>query len=271
MEENDKLLSGKKSGEQMLTVVMGVLTFLATVVAAIPAFLQLSQDRPSVYYQLEDVSILTNSDNNTERVKKILRENNIPDSRTTLKVINSGDGAAKQVKLQVTVNGAIIESVIDPNIDSNPIWIDMPKDLNKQLDGFKGKSSATLEFVNMAATKLLTISVGYSSAANPPGIAKSEVFFDNKPAIPIKDISAAPQYSLWQAFKMPLLVLIIGLALTVMISVGILLAHNEMLNVSFKNILRDVISQSLGMAFPQIGSMSRVIFSAVHHNKKKEK
>src|ERR1044072_677859 len=226
MEEDDGQPQRKRGNGQVITLVMGVLTVIATLVAAIPAFLQLGQDRASVYYEFQALSVLNPTSGDVERVKTILQQNNIPDSRAVLKIINTGDGVAKKVKAQVTLEGSIVEVSTDPNLESNPIWVDLPKQLNE----FKGKNTATLEVGNLAPTKLLTISIGYNSSGNSTPNIQPQVFFDYRPAIQIENISAAPTNTAYQVLKIPLGILGVGVLLTLIVAAIIVIRRNEVLS-----------------------------------------
>lgn len=208
---------------QWITVAIGGMTILSTVVAAIPAFISLNQSRPEVYYQAQEISVLNPDSPDYENLIIVLKQNQIPDSRLTVKVKNIGDGSAEEVKFGLELDGKIHEITTNPSVAANPAWVDLPN----QLNDFKGNSGATFAISNLATTKTLTINVTYLSYKSHREDTKIDIFYNGKPAILIDDIENTPKRTVLYEFRYVIYILGGGLILVLVVSTIIVVNQNK--------------------------------------------
>ena len=78
-----------------ITFVLGLLTLLATIGTAIPSFVSLNESRADVYYSRTEASVLNPDTPDYQQLRQVLATNNIPETRLTISLINTGDGPAK--------------------------------------------------------------------------------------------------------------------------------------------------------------------------------
>lgn len=222
---------------QWVPIVIGIATIVATVFTGIPAFLTLTRDRPDLYYEKSDSSILNSSEDVSRltQIREILKANHIPDSTLTLSLTNTGDTSAKETRIGVNVSGMISDVAIVPARKDKPVWVDLPDDL----DSIPGSSAANVTFKNLAPSKVLKVNISYLSSGAPENSTNVDVFFDGKPAGLIPDINHPPTHSLFHDLKIPLIILGVGLAAALVISFLIILAQNKEVLVLLEPLLKE--------------------------------
>ncbi len=232
---------------QWISLLIGALTIVATIIAAIPSFIGVTQDRSSVFYQTEVFSILNPGSPDIDRVSAVLRENKIPDSRLTVICMNTGNGAAKELRVRIQVTGDIQEGFTEPVPADQPIWVTPPDSIKPSENG----TVLTAKFRDLAPGKPVSISAAYFSSQNTthPVI---DVFFDGKPATQVKNVRDAPSYTFVGAFRLPLTIFGVGLAFAVLVAAIVILKRNPDLASALAKFLLEILEQSL-LSFVRIG------------------
>lgn len=124
----------EKRTQNYLSIVLMVLTILATLVTAVPGFLALKKDISIVVYEERDSEMLLVKGVDKEKIKNILIEQNLPDAVTTIKLRNIGNVPAKDVRVSVVVPGEIVAVESIPSEDDKPAWVDFVKEYDKEKD-----------------------------------------------------------------------------------------------------------------------------------------
>jgi hypothetical protein len=224
-----------KGSGYSLTTVLGIFTLLIAIVSAIPSFITAFADKPKVYYSLSENRIEIPSQMEAPKVREILRSNNLADSTLRVDVINSGDAVAKQVEVGVSVPGEVASTGTIPDEAANSVSVKV----KTERDAAKRPSDVKFVLQNLVATKNVTASVGYYSD-NSNGSPNVEVAFDGKPAPKVQDIKEAPTNSYWEIFKIPLLILGVGLFATFLLGLIKVLSENPRLRRASLLILKEL-------------------------------
>jgi hypothetical protein len=189
-----------------VTGAIGLLGALATLVTAVPAVIQLFIDRPYVYFDVSELSIINPNSPDLSRVRKVLQDNNVSDSIIAVHMKNRGQGPAKEVRLGVSVTGEIrdpIEFVPTPN--ERPVWVDLPEATPIGLDG----KTIRADLRNFAREQTLKATVRYHSAQSTQP-AKVQVYFDGKPAQQVVNVEIAPAQTALSKFVLPLKIFVVS-------------------------------------------------------------
>ena len=236
--------SVEKSPGQTFAVIIQIVTVLVTVVVAIPAFRQLSQDRPYVYFHADNINFFNNQYESSTKARAILARNGIPDSQYKIQLSNAGEGPAKEVKIDASVPGKIIEINCVPKESDKPIWVEVPTAAN--LASFTNQSRCVLQFSNLAPTKVLSVEIGYSAETN--GTPSFQMLYDQKPGIQVESIASAPRITTFHLFKLPLQILGIGTAFTLFVAVIIVASNKKQLVNSLSSTAMRVLTEILRTA-----------------------
>jgi hypothetical protein len=218
-----------------LTTVLGILTLLVAIVSAIPSFITAFADKPKVYYSLSANRIEIPSQMEASKVREILRSNKLADSTLRVDVINSGDAVAKQVEVGVSVPGEVADMSTIPAEGANSVSVKV----RTERDAAKSPSGVKFVLQDLVATKSATAFVRYYSD-NSNDSPNVEVAFDGKLAPKIQDIRDATPNSYWQIFKLPLLILGVGLLVTFLLGLIKVLRENPRLRRASLLILKEL-------------------------------
>lgn len=178
--------AGSSGTAARLGLVLGALTMLATALNAIPAFLALRGHEPHVVYQVDRAQMLYPQDADRSAIRKLLRENRIPDAFVSVVLSNRGDAPAREVIVGITVPGIIVAEKTDPEPDSRPAWVKITRE--SEVSG----TSRSIRYVlrDLGLTRNLAMKVSY--AAESLGDARFEIFSDGKPAVLVNDLASVP-------------------------------------------------------------------------------
>lgn len=222
---------------QKFAAILGVLTVLATAIAAVPSFLQLNRDRPLVYHQVQSISVVNPESPDARRVIQVLRMNRVPTARTVVQIQNKGQGPAKEVRIGIQTYGPLFEVTTDPSPAERPVWVSLP---TPQPD-YRGDSVATMELANLAPGKVFEISVAYDAGLTRPAATDVDVYYDGKPARRVPNLAAAPELSVGQTFRVPLIIFAAGTSLTILVAGFIVLRRNDDLARALWRLIKEAI------------------------------
>ncbi len=201
------------------TTVVAVITLIVAVVSAIPGFLGLNKEQALIYYSTSKSGILIPNTADEQRIRAVLASNGIPTEQFSVSLINQGNKEAPEVRLSLSVPGKIMSAWTDPAESKKPVWVQLP-----DLSQAKGQSQIQPVLKAMATTKPVTIHVGYEKTEQgAPGV---EVFVDGKPAASVSDAGAVAPWSPIAVFKLPLIILGVGLLLVVLWAMGVVISKN---------------------------------------------
>lgn len=232
-------MADKSAGHRVI-LFLGVLTMIATLVAAFPAYQQLTADKPLVRYAVDTSAILNPDSPEYERVREILRDNQVPDSRVIVSVVNNGHGPATEVELRIAATGPIRDITTSPSANENPVGVSLPADLQPII----GNKIASLVFSDLSVAKIVSVSVGYESEV--AGEASVEVVFDGRPAERVSSVVAEEESALWAAIKMPVLILVAGALFTLLVAASTVIRNSP--DIAEK--LVSLLWNSIRMLFP---------------------
>ena len=202
---------GVKSNDTRITLIVGVITVIATIIAAIPGFVTLNRDRPDVYFSQETASILNSTVTDFDRIKGVLKSNGIPDSLSRLTIVNWGNGPANFVRFRAAVPGEVQKITSSPSALDKPAWVDLPLDFGAPT----GSSNIAFEIKMLAPTKPIIFQVGFYGNSLTNRLAW-EVFFDGRPAILAAEVNARPQSLDRRQIVMPIAVFGFGALITLL-------------------------------------------------------
>lgn len=220
----------ESSGSKLLSVSLAMLTIVVAGIVAIPGFVRLNRDRPVVFYTTDQISVLNERSPNYEELINVLQANRIPDSRLIVSMVNTGDVEAKEVRIGVEIDGKIADILPMRSEKYNPVWVGL-LDAN-EMEVFKGKPIANIPLKRFTSGKRLNIEIGYFSFRSPQRPAIVDVFFDGrdfagKEATLVSDLSTVHQESFFSIFRVPMIILVSGIGITLLVSVAVVLSKNR--------------------------------------------
>lgn len=224
-----------KGSGYLITTILGILTLLVSIIAAIPGFYSAFGDRSHVVYSISEHQISVPFEIDKEKIKKLLRENDIPDITQRIEIINTGEAVARQVKVGVTANGKIIYAKSEPPAEPEPVWVKIKIERGKE----ETPSYVRYSFMDLVPTKRVSALVGYSNS-NDSLSSTIDVIYDGKPAEQVSSIDNVPQWSYWKAFETPLRILGLGLLLTVLIGFVVVIKNNPRLRDALLLIMKEL-------------------------------
>lgn len=194
-----------------ITTTLGILTLIATLFTAWPAFMQTFGDRPKLFYSITQSQLSIPKSLDGDRIRKMLRNGGIADSSVRIQLINRGVKAADEIKIGLTVDGFLSSFASEPNPATKPVWVTIKPPNIKPDD-----KSATLILNDLVPNR--TVSAEYKYHGDSEKFT-CDVVADGLFADQVGDISLVPQWSLWQEIKIPVLVLVIGLFLSLVLGI----------------------------------------------------
>jgi hypothetical protein len=190
--------------------VLGTLTVVATLIAAVPGFLSLKPKRSLVAYDITASEIVIPPGADRTRIKEVLDKEQIPDSIVALTIENIGDQPAATVSVSITVPGDILAHKSVPSFQDKPAWVSVSSIFDSQ----KNSSVVFYELNKLAVGPKFKIDVSFRRTRT--GDAVSEIYSDGFTAIPTPSGSDS-QNAKFNVFK-PLTIFVLGTLLTVAVS-----------------------------------------------------
>jgi hypothetical protein len=212
-----------------VTTILGILTLIVTVFTAWPAFNQAFGDRPKIYFSVSQSQLSIPKSLDGDRIRKILRDQSIPDSNVRIQVINRGAKDADEIKIGLTIDGNLSSSILEPDPTTNPVWVTITPPSLKQSD-----KSSILVLKDLVPNR--SFSAEYMYYGNSEKFSW-DVVADGLLANQVADIALVPQWSLWQEIKTPVLVFIVGTVLSVLIGIFVASLRNRM----FRDLILEVL------------------------------
>lgn len=191
-----------------IAAILAVLTVVITVINSIPPFMALRGKEPYVVYSVGRSQMLYPKDADRQAIRKLLREQSIPDAFATLSLSNRGDVIAKDVIVTLRVPGRIIAEETEPPIERKPAWVSASKEFNFEDDD----SRIRYNLKNLGLLRTFNIKVSYLSESS--GDAGWELFYDGKPGEFVSDLNTVPNNARAVSFIPSLKILGIGLLLS---------------------------------------------------------
>jgi hypothetical protein len=229
--------------EKWLTSSLAVLTIIISVITSIPSFIALNRDRPLLFHSISQISVLNPAWPNYPEMVALLHSNKIPTARCRIDLLNNGDAQANEVRIGIAVSGPIAAITTVPDARQKPVWAEIPTNLAT----YYGTKAAQIDIRRLAPTKVLRLEVAYFS---PPGQTDNgtvDAFFDGKPSTLVGDIGAAPRPTILASFRIPLLVLGIGMGITLGVAAVLVLRRNRELADAAVMILRTTAKMTIGI------------------------
>lgn len=221
--------NGTPNSHTSTTIIAG-LTLIVAVIAAIPAFLGLNKEQSHIFFSDQTTGIMVPSSLDEPKVRSILASNGIASDYVTLDLVNQGNKEAPEVRISVTVPGNIMSAWTVPALSDKPIWVQLP-----DLSQVKGQSQLQTIIKALAITKPVTLHIGYERTEKSS--THIDVFADGRPATRVEKIESVPPWSAIDVFRLPLIVLGIGLALVVLWAVGVVVSNNPKVETALKELL----------------------------------
>lgn len=218
-----------------ITTLLGILTLFVTIMAAIPSFQQGFGNQPKVYYSVTVERLGLPSSINAERIRNLLKDNNIPDAAVRVEFVNKGDAAAKIVKAGVDVSGTIDYAESEPSPHPEPVWVKIIIDR----DAVKSPSHVRYEFRDLVADHPIEARIGFYSNS-VQAVPTVDVVVDGKPAQKISSLELAPEWSIWRLFELPLKILGWGLAFTLIIGLIVVIGANPRTRKAFLLLVKEL-------------------------------
>lgn len=226
--------SNELSNGHTSTTVVAILTIVVTAVAAIPGFLGLNKELSQIYYSDVASGIAVPDSADEPKIRSILASNNIASDQLSISMVNQGNKEAAEVRVSVSVPGKVLSAWTDPPEANKPIWVQLP-----DMSQIKGQERFQIAVKALAITKPLTIYVGFERTR--AGAAGVEVFAEGRPAAKVQDVAAVPAWSPIEVFRLPLIILGVGLALVVIWAMGVVLSNNP----KMKSVLSELAVKSI--------------------------
>jgi len=208
------------------TSFIAVLALVVSVIAAIPPFLSLNKDQAEIYYSITTSGITIPAAMDSEKVRKILSNNQIPTDTLRLEFINQGNAEAKETKISIRVYGKILSATFEPKASTNPIWVSLP---SINVDANPNHLQFSTE--NLAIGQPVQMDIAYER--DKAGQPEIQVFQNGKPANRVRTVYSVEPWSPLKVFKIPLIVLAVGIGLVVLWALGIVINNNENLQKAF--------------------------------------
>jgi len=213
-----------------VTTALGVLTLIDTVLAAWPAFVQAFGDRPKLFYSVTQTQLAIPQSLDEERIRKILRDERIPVANIRIQSINRGSKDADEIKVGVTVDGALLSFSSEPDAATNPVWVTITPPTIQPND-----RSASLLLNDLVPDRRLSVDYAYHADS---ARFTCDVVADGLLANQVTDVGSVPEWSLWQVIKTPVLILALGLTF----SIGLGVFAGALVNRTFRDLALEVLN-----------------------------
>ena len=223
----------QRGAEFYVTAFLGILSIIATLIAAWPAFHGAFAKVPKVYYDLRTDIVSLPPGTNEQRVLKALKDAGIAPAALRVRVINKGQASAKNVKIGSKTVGKFLYVNSTPAVSSKAVWVSVT------VDGFSsGDKDAVVHLKDLVPDKKVIIDLGYEPT---DATAESDVVAGGLLAERVPDIDHVQQWTLWQALKLPVQIFVFGILLSIVVGIFMAARKNPRLGKKLLDLL-DAIS-----------------------------
>ena len=226
----------RKGAGYSITTILSIITLFVSIASSIPSFYNAFANKSKVFYSVSVNRMFVPREIDQAGFQLLLQQNKVPTVTIRVDLINNGDAVAREINVGLKTAQKIEYIQTDPPQQPDPVWVD----IETQPPSADTPEYAAFVFKNLIPTKRIAALAGYFSTDEEEETPQVDVVFDDKPAIQVDDIDEAPQWSLWQVFKLPLQILGIGLAITLIIGIIAVLRSNIQLQKSILLIARDL-------------------------------
>ncbi len=232
----------KSKAKITFSAVIAAASIIVAIIALIPAFLSLNEEKSELYYSYKAKHYETPEGIDDKLFDDFFTKNNIPRHRLSVQFKNGGNALTKEIKLSVKTPGQIVRYVCTPSKKDNPIWVELPDD--KELGFSSGISNIVEKIKNLSPNRLLVFGIAYEGSSNDnPQI---EIFGDGIEAKYISYISAVPKWNRYRVFYLPGYILSGGLALTLIWIVGSVILSNKEYRKLFVSVIVSIGNSFIG-------------------------
>jgi len=218
-----------RGSEFYVTAFIGILSIVASLIAAYPAFESSFSRVPKVYYDLRDDSISYPPGTSEQQVLKALKGAGIAPAAQRIRIINKGQAPAKEVNIGSKTVGNFLYINSVPSVMSKAVWVDV------SFQGFnKGDKEAVVQLKNLVPEKKVVVDFGYEP---PKSKTESDVVVAGVFAERVQDVDHIAQWTLWKALELPIRILVGGIILSILIGVGMAARNNPRLKTKLIELL----------------------------------
>lgn len=207
-----------RGSEFYVTAFLGILSILASLIAAYPAFESSFSRVPKVYYDLRADSISYPPGTSEQQVLKALKIAGIAPAALRIRIINKGQAQAKEIKIGSKTGGNFLYVNSVPSVSSKAVWVEVA------LQSFNsGDKEAVVHLKNMAPEKKVVIDFGYEP---PKSEIASDVVVSGVFAEKVQDVDNIQQWTLWKALELPIQIFVGGIILSILVGIGMAARSN---------------------------------------------
>lgn len=225
------------------TTVVAVLALIVSAVAAIPGFLGLNKEQASIYFSSEMTGIMVPIRADEPKVRNVLASNGIASDYLSIALVNQGNREAPEVRIAISLPGNIMQAWTDPPPSEKPIWVQLP-----DLSQAKGQQQLQVAVKSLVITKPVMLHFGFERKRDAS--ASVDVFADGKPATRVENVATVPPWSPIDVFRIPLIVLGVGLAVVILWAIGVVLSKNPRVTTALKELVVKTALEFLKGVFP---------------------
>jgi len=219
----------RRGAEFYVTAFLSILSIIATLIAAWPAFHGVIAKVPKVYYDLRTDIVSLPPGTDEQKLLKALKDAGIAPAALRVRIINKGQAPAKNVKIGSKTVGKFLYVNPTPPVSLKTVWVKV------SVDGFNsGDKDAVVQLKDLVPEKKVIIDFGYEPTK---ATAESDVVTAGLLAERVPDVDHVQQWSLLQALKLPIQIFVLGILLSIL--VGIVLAART--NPRLRNKLFDLL------------------------------
>lgn len=226
-----------------VTAALGVLSILATLIAAYPSFEGAFSRVPKVYFDIRSDSISHPPGTDEQKVLKALKDAGIAPAALRIRIINKGRAPAKEVKIGSKTEGNFLYVNSEPSATSKAVWVDVTV---QQFQS--GDKEAVVHLKNLVPDKKVVVDLGYEP---PKANSNSDVVAAGVMAEEVQDVDNVPQWTLWRALELPLTIFFGGIILSVLVGIGMAARTNPR--------LRDKLIELLDAVSPISASLMKIM------------
>ncbi len=222
-----------QSQGHLSTTIIAVITVIVTIISIIPSFLSLNNKESKIYYSLSESNLVIPNIEDESQLRNLLKQKRIPWKTLSISLVNQGNAQSNEIKLQVRGSVPIISVWSEPKKDKNIIWLgDLTIDTNDM--------TTTIEIKELAATKLIKLNVGFESEfEETPYI---DIIHGGAPVKKVDNAMDIPKWSKFTVFKLPIMILGIGIVAMLVWAFGLVLIKRPELRAGIVNTFLATIS-----------------------------
>lgn len=229
--------------EFYVTSLLALLSVVATMVAAWPAFHDTFRQGARVYYDVEAGQVSLPPGADEEKILRALEGLNVAPAGLRVRVVNKGTTAASEVKLGAECEGSFQYATTQPAVGAKSVWVET------ELSNFSpGDREVVVLLKNLVPERTVVVDLGYSPREV---VVSCDVVANGILAEKVRNIDALPTWSLWEALSTPLQVLGGGLVITLFVGVVLAARRNPRVRVKLVDLLDAVV--------PMFGRILRIL------------